>query len=227
MSERQSVILAVRNGATYVAEAIGSALPQLFADDEVVVIDNGSTDDTMAIVRAIGDPRVKLIEESRPGPAAARNAGLKVATGELVSFLDHDDRWPEGRNAGLLAALAADPQADDAHGRLRVLVEPGCDDQGFSARDGALMPSAVMHLHLFRRAIVDATGVMDETMRLGSDADYLARMKQAGMRSTVYDGDAYLYRRHATNITLDVAAKRAGSLGVLIRNLKRRRASDG
>ncbi len=76
MSERQSVILAVRNGATYIAEAIGSALPQLFADDEIVVIDNGSTDDTMAIVRAIGDRRVKLIEESRPGPAAARNAGL-------------------------------------------------------------------------------------------------------------------------------------------------------
>jgi glycosyltransferase involved in cell wall biosynthesis len=227
MSERQSVILAVRNGAAYIAKAIESALPQLFADDEIVVIDNGSTDDTMAIVQAIGDPRVKLIEESRPGPAAARNAGLKVATGDLVSFLDHDDSWPEGRNAGLLAALAADPKATDAYGRLRVLVEPGCDDLGFAARDGTLMPSALLHLHLFRRPLIEATGMMDETMRLGSDSDYIIRMKPAGMRSTIYDGDAYLYRRHATNITLDPAERRAGMLGVLARNLKRRRASDG
>ena len=144
-----------------------------------------------------------------------------------MSFLDHDDTWPEGRNAGLLAALAADPKATDAYGRLRVLVEPGCDDLGFAARDGALMPSALLHLHLFRRALIEATGTMDETMRLGSDSDYMIRMKQAGMRSTIYDDDAYLYRRHATNITLDSAERRAAMLGVLSRNLKRRRATDG
>lgn len=226
MSERQSVIVPVRNGAAYIAEAIGSALPQLSADDEIVVVDNGSTDDTIAVVRALGDPRVRLIEEARPGPAAARNAGLRVATGTLISFLDHDDRWPEGRNAGLLAALAADPDADDAYGRLRVLVEPGADDQGFAALDGQFTPSVVLHVHLFRRAIIDRTGPMDETMPLGSDADYLARLQQAGMRSVVYDGDTSLYRRHGANITLDVAAKRAAMFGILARNLRRRRAGS-
>jgi len=226
MSERQSVILPVLNGAAYIAEAIGSALPQLSADDEIVVIDNGSTDGTIAIVEAIGDPRIKLIAESQPGPAAARNAGLKIATGDLISFLDHDDSWPEGRNAGLLAALAANPEVDGAYGRFRVRVEPGCDDQGFGERDGILTPSALLHVHIFRRALVEATGMMDTTMKLGSDIDYLARLKHVGMRSAIYGGDAYLYRRHANNITLDVAAKRAGSLGMLVRNLRRRRAGD-
>src|SRR5688500_3708111 len=112
MTLRQSVILPVRNGAAFIEQAIASALPQLSADDEVVVVDNGSTDETVSIVQALTNPRVRLIEEQRPGPAAARNAGLAVANGELISFLDHDDYWPQGRNAGLLAALAADPAAD-------------------------------------------------------------------------------------------------------------------
>lgn len=227
MSERQSVILPVRNGAPYIAEAIGSALLQLAPGDEVIVVDNGSTDDTVSVVLALGDPRVTLIAEERPGPAPARNAGLRVATGTLVSFLDHDDYWPEGRNAGLLAALAADPDANAAHGRLRVMVEPGADDQGFAGLDGTFAPSVGLHVHLFRRSLIDATGPMDEGMRLGSDVDYLARLKQAGMRSAVYDGDAAVYRRHGSNITLDVAGKREGMFGVLTRNLKRRRATDG
>jgi len=227
MSERQSVIVPVRNGAAYVGEALHSALRQLAPGDEIIVIDNGSTDATTEVVRAIGDPRVRLIVEPRPGPAPARNAGLRVASGALISFLDHDDYWPGGRNAGLLAALAGDPEADAAYGRLRVMVEPGCDDQGFAALDGTFAPAVGLHVHLFRRSLIDRAGPFDETMRLGSDVDYLARLRQAGMRAAVYDGDAAVYRRHAANITLDRAAKREGMFAVLSRNLKRRRSADG
>ena len=227
MTERQSVILPVRNGAAYISEAIGSALRQLAADDEIIVIDNGSTDETISVVKGIGDRRIRLMSETKPGPAAARNAGLAVASGGLVSFLDHDDYWPDGRNAGLLAALAADPTANAAHGRLRVVVEPGSDDQGFAALDDSFAPAVGLHVHLFRRSLIDRAGLMDETMRLGSDVDYLARLNQAGMRSARYDGDAAVYRRHRHNITLDRAAKREGMFAVLSRNLKRRRATDG
>lgn len=227
MIARQSVIVPVRNGAAYVAESVGSALGQLGPDDDVIVVDNGSTDDTRAVVEAIADPRIKLVTQSKPGPAAARNAGLAVATGDLISFLDHDDYWPEGRNAGLLAALAADPEANAAYGRLRVIVEPGADDQGFARLDGTFAPAVGLHVHLFRRPLIDATGPMDESMPLGSDVDYLARLKQAGMHSAVYDGDTAVYRRHASNLTLDRAGKREAMFGVLSRNLKRRRAADG
>jgi glycosyltransferase involved in cell wall biosynthesis len=227
MNRRQSVIMPVRNGATLVGRAIASALPQLAQDDEVVVVDNGSADDTISAVKASADPRVRLVEEKRLGPAAARNTGLAVATGQLISFLDHDDYWPEGRNAGLLAALTADPGADAAYGRIRVLVEPGCDDQGFAALDGTFAPAIGLHVYLFRRAILDRTGPMDESMFLGSDVDYVARLKQAGMRTAIYDGDAAVYRRHSANITLDIAAKREGLFGVITNNIKRRRALDG
>ena len=151
MTPTQSVIIPVRNGSNFIGEAIASALPQLAEADEIVVIDNGSTDDTVAVVRAIADPRVRLISETRPGPAAARNAGLAVARGDLVSFLDHDDYWLEGRNAGLLKALADDPAADAAYGRLRMRVEPGADDQGLAALDGTLAQSVTMLVFVFRR----------------------------------------------------------------------------
>ena len=227
MTLRQSVILPVRNGAAFIEQAIASALTQLSADDEVVVVDNGSTDKTVSIAQDLGDPRVRLIEERRRGPAAARNAGLAVANGELISFLDHDDYWPQGRNAGLLAALTADPDADAAYGRLRVLVEPGCDDQGFAVVDGTFAPAIGLHTYLFRRRILDRTGPMDESLALGSDADYVARLRQAGMKTAVYDGDAAVYRRHGGNITLDVAAKRDGLFGVIARNLVRKRSAGG
>jgi len=188
------------------------------------VIDNGSTDDTVAVVRAIADPRVRLISETRPGPAAARNAGLAVARGDLVSFLDHDDYWLEGRNAGLLKALADDPAADAAYGRLRMRIEPGADDQGLAALDGTLAQSVTLLVFVFRRALLDRTGPMDETMRLGSDIDYLARLKSAGMRAAIHDGDAGVYRRHGGNITLNLAEKRQGLFGALSRNIQRRKA---
>lgn len=220
---RQSVIIPVLNGALHIRQALDSALSQLSPDDEVIVIDNGSTDETCALVSAIGDPRVRLITEARKGPAAARNAGLAVATGELISFLDHDDYWPPGRDAGLRAILAVEPTADAAYGRLRVVVEPGCDDQGFAKVDGTFAPAVGLHAYLFRRGIIDRAGPMDETLRLGSDADFIFRLRQVGMRAVPYEGDAAVYRRHAGNITLDVAAKRAGLFGVIGRNLLRQR----
>lgn len=226
MSERQSVIVPVLNGATHILQAIDSALRQLLPDDEVIVIDNGSGDDTLAMLRSVGDKRLIIIEEERPGPAAARNAGLGLATGTLISFLDHDDYWPDGRNAGLLAALSANPDANAAYGRLRVLVEPGCDDQGMAALDGTFAPSVGLHAHVFRRDLIDRTGPLDETMRFGEDTDYFTRIRQAGWRPAVYDGDAAVYRRHSANATLDVAAKRRGLMAVLARNVKRRRSPD-
>lgn len=226
MTSRQSVVVPVLNGATYIEDALTSALQQLSVNDEIVVVDNGSTDQTVELVGALNDPRIRLISEGRKGPAAARNAGLAVATGDLVSFLDHDDYWPAGRNAGLLAALSGAPDADAAYGRLRVLVEPGSDDQGLAALDHTFAPSVGFHAFLFRRRILEATGAMDETMKLGSDVDYLSRLRQAGMTTVMYDGDAAVYRRHRNNITLDAAEKRKGLFGAISRNLARNRISN-
>lgn len=218
----QSVIIPVLNGADLIEHAIASALSQLASNDELIVVDNGSTDATVAVVRALQDPRVRLAEARRRGPAAARNAGLAMAKGNLISFLDHDDYWPEGRNAGLLAALAAHPEAEAVYGRIRIRVEPGCDDQGLATLDGTFSPMLSLTIYLFRRDLLERTGQLDETLIHGEDADYITRLRQAGMKTAIYDGDAVVYRRHGRNMTLDAAAKRAGVFGIIARNMARK-----
>jgi glycosyltransferase involved in cell wall biosynthesis len=92
MSPEVSVIVPVYNRAAMVGRAIESVLGQTFQDLEVIVVDDGSTDDSMAVVRAIADPRVRLIQHDRNrGIPAARNSGVEAATGRYLAWLDSDD----------------------------------------------------------------------------------------------------------------------------------------
>jgi glycosyltransferase involved in cell wall biosynthesis len=92
-SERFSIITCCYNAALYIREAIESALAQTHAALELIVVDDGSTDDTLEIVRSIRDPRLRVLEGAHGGVSRARNLGLEHATGDFVCFLDADDRW--------------------------------------------------------------------------------------------------------------------------------------
>jgi len=89
---RVSVIMPCFNGARFLSEAIESVLGQSFWNVELIVIDDGSTDSSLAILKSYGS-RITVIEQSRRGPYPARNAGLRLASGEFVAFLDSDDWW--------------------------------------------------------------------------------------------------------------------------------------
>jgi glycosyltransferase involved in cell wall biosynthesis len=88
-----SVIIPVFNGATFVERSIGSVLTQTFQDFEIIVVDDGSTDNTAQVVQAITDDRLQYIYQSNQGPSAARNNGIQHTRGEFVAFLDSDDCW--------------------------------------------------------------------------------------------------------------------------------------
>lgn len=104
---RVSVVIPAYNRAATIARAIGSALAQDPSPLEVIVVDDGSTDATPAVVAAIGDPRLRLVTQPNGGVAAARNRGIAEARGELVAFLDSDDEWLPGKLAAQLAAFRA------------------------------------------------------------------------------------------------------------------------
>lgn len=93
MKPRVSVLTAVYNGESYIRDAIDSILSQTYINFEYIIIDNNSTDNTPEIVNyyAKTDKRISVIQEERPGPAYARNAGLKIARGEWIAILDADD----------------------------------------------------------------------------------------------------------------------------------------
>lgn len=108
---RFSVIVPVRDGAATIGRAIASCLAQDWTDFEVVVVDNGSTDGTAELVRAVHDPRVRLIQLAQPGRSVARNAGLDAAHGEVVVFLDADDELPFDKLSGCARAFRDDVDA--------------------------------------------------------------------------------------------------------------------
>ena len=106
-----SCIIPVYNGADFLAEAVTSVLAQRHPALEVVVVDDGSTDDTPRVAASFGE-RVRYVRQDNAGPAVARNTGLAKTRGELVAFLDADDRWHETKLARQAAVLEAQPELD-------------------------------------------------------------------------------------------------------------------
>ena len=216
-----SVIMPVRNGARFIEEAVDSALRQLAPEDEIVIVDDASTDATRSLVARMRDRRIRLLDGLGRGPSSARNIGLNAATGEYIAFLDHDDLWPAGRHAVLLQALLADVDVDCAIGRLRLRMErdaialPQLPDL-----EGRLAPSLSLCTALFRRRILDEVGGFDEDMQFYEDTDYFLRLVECNYRVVLCDVDALIYRRHGNNATCDVLSAEDGAMQML----RRRRA---
>jgi len=106
-----SVVIPLYNKGSYIARALNSVLAQTFRDFEVIVVDDGSTDDGAAIVKGFGDPRIRLIQQENRGVSAARNRGIAAARAELVAFLDADDEWLPGHLETLLRLEVRFPEA--------------------------------------------------------------------------------------------------------------------
>lgn len=119
-----SVVIPAKNASAYIGETIASALAQRDVA-EIIVVDDGSTDDTMAIVRAMRDPRLRLIQNDSAGVSAARNLGARQAVGDWLLFLDADDRLRPDGVAALLAAARRAPRAVLVYGDYNTIDSEG------------------------------------------------------------------------------------------------------
>ena len=216
-----SVVMPVLNGEDFILDALASALKQLDRDDEVLVIDDRSTDGTRALLQDC-DVRVKLLDGTGDGPSAARNVGLAEARGDFIAFLDHDDLWPEGRHAAMLTALLAKPQANAVAGRIRIRVDEGGSPGDYLTLDGLHAPSLIWSC-LYRRDLVERAGSFDEDMRFGEDLSYYLRLADSGMKIIHCEHDAIVYRRHANNATNAAPPRNSGLLQILAKRVARAR----
>ncbi len=106
-----SVVIPCYNSEKVIRETIESVLVQTERNFEVIIVDDGSTDDTAAIAASSGDPRIHILRQSNSGASAARNTGIRAARGSFIAFLDSDDIWFPDFLARTLALLAASPQS--------------------------------------------------------------------------------------------------------------------
>jgi glycosyltransferase involved in cell wall biosynthesis len=218
LSTRTSVIVPVRNGVRFISEALDSALQQLTPDDEIVVVDDASSDGTLSVLNRMQDRRIRVLAGSGRGVSSARNIGLAAASGAFIAFLDHDDLWPPARHPVLLGILMEDPSIDCVTGRLRIRMEHDAVAlPQLPTLDGQLAPNISLCTALFRRRILDAVGWFDEDMRFCEDTDYLMRLMELEYRVVLCDTDALIYRRHSTNATCDVASAERGFMELIRR----------
>jgi glycosyltransferase involved in cell wall biosynthesis len=169
------------NRARTLARALTSILEQTRVPDDIVVVDDASTDDTAAVLRQF--PPVRVVHLERNGGAArARNEGVRHARGELVAFLDSDDVWLREKLARQLARfgdadlLCTGVRVHERGGRVADHRGAGPRAQsGWSFADFQSYPFAPT-TWLIRRAVLDALGGFDEALRNAEDLDLLARL---------------------------------------------------
>lgn len=185
------VVIPAHNAARYLGEAAGSVFAQTHAALELVVVDDGSTDETLAVARALGDPRVRVLTGPNAGRAHARNLGVAAAhPSAFVAFLDADDVWDRDKLATQLAWLAAHPDAAGVGSFMRyvssagrVLGETGREIDAAAhaliAR-AELAPFPVSSCLVIRRAAFDAVGGFDPVLREAEDLEFLAQLARRG-----------------------------------------------
>jgi glycosyltransferase involved in cell wall biosynthesis len=224
-----SVILPVWNGAAYVGEAVASALAQRAPGCAVVVVDDGSTDETPVVLAGFGE-RIRVVRKANGGLSSARNAGIAVSDGELLCFLDADDLLGPDDLAHFLEAAREHPEADVFHGGFRAFGARGqllyeqehpfpLDDDPFHrlVRFGAPHITALC----VRRRAVERVGPFDESLALQEDWDYWLRLAAARCVFRGVDGACSIVRRRRDS--LSAAAGRAlalTGLAVLERHLR-------
>ena len=220
-------VLAVYNGERYLREALDSVLSQTYSRVETIVVDDGSTDGTDALIRVYGD-RVRHLHQSNAGPAAARNVGIARSQGTFIAFQDADDIWHPERIERQMARFEARPELALCSAYLSNFWEPEIQDEAEALRDhliakpfpGYGTPPSL----LVRRALYDTVGPFNESLRLGSDTEWFLRASEQGVLMEVLPDVLVRRRWHRGNIS---RGERPTLVEVVKASLERRRRESG
>lgn len=212
-----SAIITGYNYARFLPAAIESVLTQTLPPDEIIVVDDGSTDDTAAVVARYADRGVRYVYKENGGAGAARNRGITESRGDLLAFLDGDDRWLPDKLALQVEHIERNPTVGLVTGSERQVYESGGDSFYLRRkRVGAasfypriLVENSIGNpsLTLIKRECFEQVGLFDETMPLGQDWEMWIRIARR-FPVGVVDAPLILFTRHATSLTAGKSASR-------------------
>jgi len=225
---RVSVMIGVYNGARYLGEAIDSVLAQTHPPYELIVVDDGSEDESGAVASSYGPP-VRCIRQERGGMAASRNRAIKEASGSYFAFLDADDRFPPDKLERQLGVFYGDPRLDVVYGHVTEFLSPDLDEAARSLLRAPLhdVPWPTPNLMLVRRESFFRVGLFSTHLKVGIGVDWHARAKESGLKSAVPPFVVLERRLHAENNGIRQRQFKPQYLHVLKAALDRRRVGEG
>jgi len=221
-----SCIVPVYNGEKYLAEALKSILQQNYRPIEIIVVDDGSTDQTASVAKSFGAP-VRYLNQRNAGPAAARNFGLSCANGEFIAFLDADDLWHPEKLQRQIARFRLLPELDYcvAHAQNFWVAELSEEAQQFrNHRIARPVPAYSTPTLLARRRLFDTVGHFNASLPHGDSTEWFLRAAESGAVAELLP-DVLLFRRlHAENRSrLRATQSREQFLKIVKASLDRRR----
>jgi glycosyltransferase involved in cell wall biosynthesis len=197
-----TAIVTFWNRADYLSEAVDSVLSQDIpagSSLEVVLVDDGSDDESAEVARRYAPP-ARLVEQENRGSAGATNTGVREARGEFVAFCDSDDLWLPGKLASQLVAVAGDAELDMVFVHVEEFLSPDVDPNRIRTRQlRAPMPGYLPSCVLLRREAFEQVGVLDESLRNGAWMNWYARARAEGLRELVLEPVLVRRRIHARN----------------------------
>ena len=208
-----SVIIPTYNRSEQLREAVNGILKQTFTDFEVLVIDDGSTDDTPEVIKQISDNRIKYFYKVNGGASSARNLGLTKAQGQYIALLDDDDLWPENYLAAMIDKMEENKDYGLAYALFKIIVPDGSLKAGFKPEryfsgwltqnffgtSPCINPSATIFRQSTRNGMF-----FDEFLKSGDDYDFFLRLSAKTKFLCV--PDIFVTRR----IRTDGLSKKAG-----------------
>ncbi len=213
-TETISVIIPVYNGARFLGEAIQSVLDQTATAAELIVVDDGSTDDSRVVAAAY--PGVRLVSKAHSGVAATLNVGVAHTTGRFLAFLDADDRWLPEKLARQLAALRSDPGLAIVFGhcrRFRMTADTQPREEMLDVIPGISKAAMLVRREAFLRV-----GGFTEDAGAHEFLDWYARAGEAGLRTALLPDILYERRIHDENMGVVGRADQQSSYFVSLRH---------
>jgi glycosyltransferase involved in cell wall biosynthesis len=202
-----SVIIPTYNSAAYITQAIDSVLAQAYAPCEVIVVDDGSTDETTAVLQPYLD-KINYVQQENRGSAAARNRGMQLAAHALILFLDADDVMLPNKLQQQAAYLQLHPdlgyvssgwQQIDEAGQILQTVEPWHEAPNLDVDAWLQYKPVQLGATLFRRIWLNRVGGLDPDLRQAHDVDLMLRLSLAGCTGAWLYEPTIQYRQHASS----------------------------
>ncbi|MHB8056990.1 MAG: glycosyltransferase family 2 protein [Desulfuromonadaceae bacterium] len=226
-----SIVIPTYNGSRFLLSTVQSALNQTYSPIEVIVVDDGSTEDIAAILKpVIGN--IKYIRQKNSGPAAARNHGILMSKGTYIAFLDHDDEWMPDNLLGKMAVMENNPECAMVYSYPELIDAAGLplpQRYNLNCPTGWVFEDFLLHNRiatfstvLICRNIFDKVGMLDESPEITCCDDYDMWLRITDVDKIVFSPDKSVkYRIHEQNLLKNHTISFRSSINVFRKALKK------